>query len=138
MCLCVDRNSIALVEAGFDGDVDEIKDQIEKGYHIESRDGRKHTAVSEAACQGHLHVIDFLLSVGADPNTVNDSGRSPIWRAAFNGHIECVRRLLEAGGDPDCKDNTSMETAFDVAKSDDIRQLLVGVMSSERQCCDLP
>lgn len=124
-CFGFIRNSTALVEAGFDGEVDEIKELMEKGYHIESRDGRKHTALSEAACQGHSNVIEFLVSVGADPNTCNDTGRTPIWRAAFNGHAECVQLLLEAGGDPDCKDNTSIESAYDVAKSEDIREMLV-------------
>jgi hypothetical protein len=42
-----------LVEAAFDGDLDELKSWIEKGYYIESIDGRKHTALSEAACQGN-------------------------------------------------------------------------------------
>lgn len=115
------------MEAGFDGDADEIKELMEKGYHIESMDGRKHTALSEAACQGHVHVIQFLVGAGADPNTTNDTGRTPIWRAAFNGHLECVKLLLEAGGDPDCKDNTSIESAYDVAKTEDIREMLVCV-----------
>jgi ankyrin repeat protein len=56
-------------------------------------DGRKHTALSEAACQGHLHVIQHLLEIGADPNSLSDTGRSALWRAAFNGHVE-VRRMF--------------------------------------------
>jgi hypothetical protein len=68
------RNSTKLVEAGFDGDLDELKEWIDKGYHIESTDGRKHTALSEAACQGHLHIVSFLLESGSDPNSVNDTG----------------------------------------------------------------
>ena len=58
------------------------------GYYLDSVDGRKHKALSEAACQGHIEVIQYLLSIGADPNSLNDTGRSPLWRAAFNGHIE--------------------------------------------------
>ena len=58
------------------------------GYYLDSVDGRKHTALSEAACQGHIEVIQYLLSIGADPNSLNDTDRSPLWRAAFNGHIE--------------------------------------------------
>jgi ankyrin repeat protein len=76
------------VEAGFDGDLQELKKQLEKGYHLESVDGRKHTALSEAACQGHVEVMKYLLEIGADPNSVSDTGRSPLWRAAFNGHTE--------------------------------------------------
>ena len=118
------RNSPQLVEAAFDGDLDEIKNWIEKGYHMESTDGRKHTALSEAACQGHLQVLLYLLDSGADPNAVSDTGRSPIWRASFNGHLECVKLLLESGGDPEYRDKVSMESAYDIAQNDDVRSLL--------------
>ena len=60
------------------------------GYHLESVDGRKHTALSEAACQGHVNVMTHLLQIGADPNSTSDTGRSPLWRAAFNGHLEVL------------------------------------------------
>lgn len=118
------RNSKDLVECAFDGDLDGINSWIEKGYHIESVDGRKHTALSEAACNGHMDVINFLIEQGADPNTKNDTGRTPLWRASFNGHTEIMRVLLEAGADPDAVDKTSMETAFDVAKNAESRDLL--------------
>lgn len=44
------RNSTQLVEAAFDGDLTEVKNYLDKGYHLESVDGRKHTAL--------LHVKD--------------------------------------------------------------------------------
>ena len=122
------RNSKDLVEAAFDGDLEEVKSEISKGYHLESEDGRKHTALSEAACQGHINVINFLLESGADPNSKSDTGRSPLWRAAFNQHFEAAKILLEAGGDPDCRDKVSMESVGDVAQTEEIRELLVGLL----------
>jgi len=118
------RNSIPLVEAAFDGDLDEVKGLMLKGYHLESCDGRKHTALSEASCQGHMHIVQFLLDSGADPNSVSDTGRSPIWRAAFNGHHKVAKVLLEAGGSPEFRDKVSLESAYDVAQTDELRQLL--------------
>ena len=118
------RNSPQLVEAAFDGELDDMKNWIEKGYHLESQDGRKHTALSEAASQGHLHIVKYLLESGADPNALNDTGRSPIWRAAFNGHVEVITVLLESGGDPCHRDKVSMESAFDVAQNEGVRILL--------------
>ena len=118
------RNSTQLVEAAFDGDLDELKNWIDKGYHLESTDGRKHTALSEAACQGHMHVVAYLLEHGADPNALSDTGRSPMWRAAFNNHVAVVNTLLQAGCDPDFRDKVSMETAFDVTQSDELREIL--------------
>ncbi|RHY23213.1 hypothetical protein DYB32_009275 [Aphanomyces invadans] len=105
-----------VVEAGFDGDVATMTALVEKGFHIESEDGHRHTALSEAACQGHLEMLQYLLSLvelerstlagsnnslqGANPNCVNDTGRSPLYRASYNGHVDSVMLLLRAGADP--------------------------------------
>lgn len=124
------RNSTQLVEAAFDGELDEVKNWIEKGYHIESCDGRKHTALSEASCQGQLHVVEYLLEQGANPNALSDTNRSPLWRAAFSGHVHVVEHLLHAGGDPDVRDKVSMESAFDVAQTDDLRKIIVRTLLS--------
>jgi ankyrin repeat protein len=113
------------VEAAFDGDLEEMKSWISKGYHIESVDGRKHTALSEASCQGHAHIVTFLLDQGADPNALSDTGRSPLWRAAFNGHEDVCRLLLEAGSDPAHRDIVSMESVYDIAKTESLRRILV-------------
>lgn len=55
------RHSAKLVEAAFDGEVDEVTSWLEKGYYVDSCDGRKNTALSEAACQGHDEVVRLLL-----------------------------------------------------------------------------
>ena len=117
------RNSEQLVEAAFDGDMEEMLSWIGKGYHIESTDGRKHTALSEAACQGHDKVVQYLIEQGADPNSLADNGRSPLWRASFGGHYLTARILLEAGSDPIHRDKVSHESAFDVAQNNEIREL---------------
>ena len=118
------RNSEQLVEAAFDGDLDEVVAWVEKGFHLESTDGRKHTALSEAACQGHLHVVEHLVREGADPNALSDNGRSAIWRASFGGHADVVKALLEAGADPAFRDKVSMESAYDVGQNDLIKEML--------------
>jgi ankyrin repeat protein len=117
------RNSEQLVEAAFDGDLDEVVSWIEKGFHLESTDGRKHTALSEAACQGHMHMVEYLIKEGADPNALSDNGRSALWRASFGGHVEVVKALLEAGGDPTYRDKVSMESAYDVTQSDEMKEV---------------
>ena len=72
------------MECAFDGDMEGILSWIEKGYHIESVDGRKHTALSEAACNGHLDVVNFLIEQGADPNAPNDTGRTALVNFILN------------------------------------------------------
>ena len=120
----VRKNSKDLVEFGFDGELDEIKMLVDKGYHIDSEDGRGHTALSEAAAQGHNDTIVWLLGQGADPNMCNDNNRSPIYRAAFNGHSKTCQLLLESGADREIVDKSSGERAYDVAKDDETRKLV--------------
>ena len=73
------RNSIELVEAAFDGNLEEVQRWIGLGYHIESTDGRKNSALSEAAAQNHVHIVSYLLELGCDPNKASDTGRTPLW-----------------------------------------------------------
>ena len=61
------------------------------------------------------------------PSPIPSTGRSPLWRATFNNHMDMVKLLLLHGGDPDARDTVSMETAFDVTSSSDIRDLLVSL-----------
>ena len=119
----VKRNSGDMVEFAFDGELDEVKALIEKGFYIDSVDGRKHTPLSDACAQGHMDVAVYLLELGADPNSKSDLGRTPMWRAAYNGHHEMVDHLLKAGGDPTIP-TSDFERPFDVAKNDETRAVL--------------
>lgn len=66
---------------------------------------------------------EIYISVGADPNALNDQGRSPLYRAAYNNHIETVAYLLELGADPRLATTTG-ELPFDVTSDAKIRTLL--------------
>ncbi|GBG34598.1 Ankyrin repeat and KH domain-containing protein 1 [Hondaea fermentalgiana] len=118
----VHRNSIKLVEAAFDGEWDVIQEEMDRGYSFESEDVHQHTALSEAACQGHMDICTKLMDLGADPNAQNDAGRSPLYRASYNGHLETVQLLLSRGADPRLA--AGMETPYDVAKTDEVREVL--------------
>ncbi|TYZ61320.1 hypothetical protein PybrP1_010360 [[Pythium] brassicae (nom. inval.)] len=117
------RNSIELVEAAFDGDLETVTRWLDKNYDIKSEDGHAHTALLEAVCQGHNGVVRFLLAREADPNKCNDEKRSPLYRAEYNGHLETAELLLSSGADPRVR-TTQADTAFDVAKTPAVRELL--------------
>ena len=76
--------------------------------HLLRADGRGHTCISEAAAQGHEDLIKFLLAEGANPNALNDSGRSALWRSCYNGHVGALKILLEAGADPSFRDRVGV------------------------------
>ncbi len=67
---------------------------IQKGYHIESLDGRRHTALSEASCNGHADVVQFLIEQGADPNAANDTGRTPLVGTNTMHEVNLIIQLL--------------------------------------------
>ena len=48
---------------------------------------------------------------GANPNSVNSQGRTPVWRAAFMDKKECVEYLLSVGGDPRIPSDTQARRA---------------------------
>jgi ankyrin repeat protein len=117
------RNSIELVEAAFDNDMDTVVSCLDKNYDLESEDGHAHTALSEAASQGNDDIVKLLLERGADPNKCNDENRSPLYRASYNGHLGTVKLLLESGADPRLKTKQG-EPPFDVAKTKEIQDVI--------------
>ncbi|BFZ16284.1 hypothetical protein BsWGS_19323 [Bradybaena similaris] len=113
-----------MLEAAFDGDVNEMKQVVKEVSDlldkdgigndvigrslrakrvmdiIECEDANGNTALSEAANGGHADAIKFLLDNGADPNTQGQFMRTPLYRAAFAGHLAAVQTLLDNGADP--------------------------------------
>ena len=51
--------------------------------------------------QGHMAVVEYLMSNGADPNPARtDDGVAPLYMAARGGHTAIARLLLGKGADP--------------------------------------
>ncbi|KAJ7977476.1 putative Ankyrin repeat family protein [Quillaja saponaria] len=60
--------------------------------NLADSDGR--TPIHVAAVQGHVKVIEFCLSIGGNPDTVDRKGWTPLHYAASEGYLEAVRCLL--------------------------------------------
>ncbi|XP_043547019.1 IQ motif and ankyrin repeat domain-containing protein 1-like [Chiloscyllium plagiosum] len=113
-----------MLEAAFDGDVDEMKALLKEVSDLDFKNGirndemgkviqRRHqlaladctdahgnTPLSEASGGGHPEAIRFLIEKGANPNSKGAYGRTPLYRAAFGGHLAALEMLLQFGGDP--------------------------------------
>lgn len=116
-----------LLELAFDGELEAVKELLGKGADPLTQDGRGHSPLSEAAVQGHLETVTYLLDwnapIGSDPNSQGSDGRTALHRAAFQGHQAVVQLLLERGSDPRTKDRQG-ELPFDMASNDETRQAL--------------
>jgi ankyrin repeat protein len=59
--------------------------------------------------------VKLLLEHGADPNTQDEYGDTPLHWAAFGDNVEVVKLLLEYGADPTVKDKDG-RTPLDLAR----------------------
>ncbi|GMU52170.1 MAG: hypothetical protein AMXMBFR33_13160 [Candidatus Xenobia bacterium] len=64
---------------------------------VDCRDDEGETALMEAAEEGHLEVVRWLLEQGARPNLHDDEGETALIEAAEEGRRDVVALLLDWG-----------------------------------------
>lgn len=112
----------------------EIQDNIaiEAGAGKDSyvgKDGK--TALMEASRRGHLDVIKYLVSKGANINARNSYGNTPLIKATWNSQIKVIDYLLKQRTlhfFPVLNVNNlnnDKKTALDYARTDKVRELLL-------------
>lgn len=108
--------------AALDGQLDRVTTFLEKSEDPNKQDSSGYTALHYASRNGHLSVVDRLLSYGASVNVQTRSGKStPLHRAAYCGHLNIVKKLVDAGADPYLSDNdgnTPLHKAAEMGKID--------------------
>ncbi|XP_041039290.1 IQ motif and ankyrin repeat domain-containing protein 1-like [Carcharodon carcharias] len=136
-----------MLEAAFDGDVDEMKALLKEVSELDSKTGvgddemgkvirQRHqlaltdctdvhgnTPLSEASGGGHPEAIKFLIEKGANPNSKGAYGRTPLYRAAFGGHLAALETLLQCGGDPRIYAEDGI-TPEEIASTDAVKKIL--------------
>ena len=65
-----------------------------------------------AARAGNAELVTLLLAHGADVNSRDQSGWTPLMRAAMKGHVEAVRVLLNHGAEVNAQENGEAWTAL--------------------------
>lgn len=78
-----------------------------------------------ASANGHLEVLDFLLSLIQEEeekkrilNLQNNSGNTALHWAALNGHLEVVKLLCENGSDPFIRNTYNHDVFFEASNND--------------------
>ncbi|XP_062568522.1 protein phosphatase 1 regulatory subunit 12A-like isoform X6 [Saccostrea cucullata] len=80
------------------------------------------TALHVAAAKGYMKVINILLKAGADVNSQDYDGWTPLHAAAHWGQEEACKVLVDHMCDMQIKNNAG-QTAYDVADSDILKLL---------------
>jgi hypothetical protein len=71
-------------------------------------DDRGYTAVMDAVWRGNEKITKYLISKGADLNTINKEGQNNLILAVGANRESLVKLLVENGADPDVKDQMGM------------------------------
>ncbi|RYP60561.1 hypothetical protein DL769_008049 [Monosporascus sp. CRB-8-3] len=88
------------------------------GADIDMRDTNGETLLHKHVTSGDVPMVRFILSLGADPNLTDDSGRSPLHAAVADGGREIapemVKRLRKKGANMNAQ-NSLGQTALHIA-----------------------
>ncbi|KAI1309395.1 Myotrophin [Halotydeus destructor] len=107
------------------GDLDQVREHIEKN-NIEvnsSIDGRP--LIHYAADYGHTEVIQYLIQKGANVNSTDKHGISALLAAIWEGHVSSVKLMLEKGADKSGK-TPDGKSYLEAADDEEIKKLLSG------------
>ncbi|MCG5216967.1 ankyrin repeat domain-containing protein [Streptosporangium sp. KLBMP 9127] len=88
-----------LLDAAAGGDAIGVRDTLQAGADIETRDGRRRTALLLAACSDHVEVAEILVSAGADPDAADQQSDTPWLVTGMTGSVRMLKVLLPAKPD---------------------------------------
>ncbi|KAH9418221.1 myotrophin-like isoform X1 [Dermatophagoides pteronyssinus] len=108
------------------GDLDTVKEIIE---HIGQTsnidimiDGRR--PIHYAADYGQKEILEYLIQLGANVNSLDRHGISALLAAIWEGHIECCRLLISNGAKIDGR-TPDGKSYVDAAENVEIKRLLM-------------
>ena len=84
--------------------VEAARDMVEHGVDVNVKDNDGSTPLIKVVWHGHLDVVKYLVSQGADVNEAKN-GWTPLHRAAARGHLDVVKYLVSQGADVNAKNN---------------------------------
>ncbi|KAJ2994551.1 hypothetical protein NUW58_g1526 [Xylaria curta] len=104
------------------------------GANLESGDNRGDTPLCWAVINGNTAAIQYLVSKGAQINTLKPKWGSPVHRAAVYGKPQILRMLVGMGGDPHIEHNlvgSPLQAACAGSGDKEIAEYLVGELGVE-------
>src|SRR5512143_1776071 len=118
------------------GDIDLIRELLDRGQDINARDRHNQTALMLSAHAGHREVVELLIDYRANLNVTAKFGLSALMLAVIAGHTEIARLLARAGADLSLRGTGApgfvQKTARDVAVARGMPEL-AGDLEAEKQ-----
>lgn len=122
---------VKLLNASADGDIEIVRKLVQRdGLNVNGQGALNRTALHQAAMNGKLEVVMYLLERGANKNAVGNSGETALHLAVLNGHRAVVEYLLDEGADFTIA-NSMGKRPVDLARKREMREMLENAMSGK-------
>ena len=105
------------------GDIKKIKEFLNSGVNINSKDFSNKTPLMYAAEDGAIEILNYLLKNGANINDIDIMGESALIIALKNHNIKAAKFLIENGADLSII-NEEDKNALTVAKEIDSKEII--------------
>ncbi|WP_337237604.1 ankyrin repeat domain-containing protein [Proteus faecis] len=90
-----------LVTLAQEGNLSELKRQIEQGADVNARDAIQDSPYLYSGARGLQEILELTLSHGSSLKSVNRYGGTALIPASERGHVKTVKTLIDAGVDVD-------------------------------------
>ncbi|MFT5217921.1 MAG: ankyrin repeat protein [Planctomycetota bacterium] len=115
-------------KAVYDGDLETVKNLIDKGFPVAKRDRAERSAIHIAAYQSHDEILKLLVEAGGDINALEHRRYDVITIAAVANDVELLKLALKLGGNPanitSPYDGTALIAAAHLGHAEVVRILL--------------
>ena len=91
------RDAAVLIDAALEDNITAVREALEKGIDINSRDFFGKTALMHVLFYGHTETAKLLIEKGADVNARDIVGGTALRHASLKGHTETVSILKTSG-----------------------------------------
>ena len=85
-------------EAAATGNLKRVRELVDNGANVNTRDEDGETALMWASCNNHLDIVKLLLEKGADASIKSSDGRTALKLALFQRCTKEIVDLLIAHG----------------------------------------
>ena len=97
----------------YSDDFEALENYLSSGLDVgQTRSSKPDFSLIDAAVSMRSpRIVRLLIDYGADINTIDSAGDTPLHRAARQGSLEIVKSLLNAGADVDAKNDMGLKAA---------------------------